>query len=114
MALFASNGRAKPIVSPDARVEDDVVFDGPSFIDAGAHIKAGAQIGPYAVIGRGVVIEERAHVRNTIIWPNSRISQEAILDGPIIGRNCHVGRNARISGTAVLGDKTMLTDYTSM
>jgi NDP-sugar pyrophosphorylase family protein len=112
--LFASNGHGRPLVSPAARVEDGVIFDGPSFVDAGAHVKAGAQIGPYAVIGRGVVVEERAHVRNTIIWPNSRIGQEAVLDGPIIGRNCHVGRNACINGAAVLGDKTMLTDYTTM
>jgi NDP-sugar pyrophosphorylase family protein len=112
--LFATPGQGKAVISPDARVEEDVVFDGPSFVDAGAHIKAGAHIGPYAVIGRGVVVEERAHVRNTIIWPNSRIGQEATLDGPIIGRSCHVGRNARITGTAVLGDKTMLTDYTSL
>ena len=37
----------------------------------------------------------------------------AIVDGPIIGRSCHVGRNAVVKGQAVLGDKTMLTDYTT-
>jgi NDP-sugar pyrophosphorylase family protein len=77
-------------------------------------VKAGAHVGPYAVIGRGVVVEEDAHVRRTIVWPNSRIGQGAVLDGPILGRNTHVGRNARIEHAAVLGDKTVLTDFTTL
>lgn len=112
--LFASADRAKPLISPEARVEDGVSFEGPSFLDAGVHVKAGATIGPYAVIGRGVIVEESAEVRNAIVWPNTRIGQGAIVDGPILGRNCHVGRNASVIGSAVLGDKTVLTDYTHL
>jgi UDP-3-O-[3-hydroxymyristoyl] glucosamine N-acyltransferase len=37
-----------------------------------------------------------------------------MIDGPILGRNCHIGRNVSITGTAVLGDKTTLTDYTHL
>jgi NDP-sugar pyrophosphorylase family protein len=111
--IFATADRSKPIISPEARIEDGVVFDGPSFIDAGAYVKAGAKIGPYTVLGRGVLVEESADLKNTIIWPNSRIGQNAVVHGPIIGRSCHIGRNAVIKGQAVLGDKTMLTDYTT-
>jgi len=112
--LFAHADRSAPIIMPDARVEDDVTFEGPSFIDAGAHVKAGARIGPYTVLGRGVVVEEGADVANTIVWPNSRISQGAVVHGPILGRNCHIGRNAIVKSSSVLGDKTMLTDYTTI
>ena len=112
--VFATADRSRPIVSPEARVEDDVTFDGPSFIDAGAHVKAGARIGPYTVIGRGVTVEESADLERTIVWPNSRIGQSAVVHGPIIGRNCHVGRNATIKGAALLGDKTLLTDFTQL
>jgi NDP-sugar pyrophosphorylase family protein len=112
--LFASADRSKPVVSPEARIEDDVTFDGPSFIDAGAHVKTGARIGPYSVLGRGVVVEESANVENTILWPNTRIGQSAVVNGPILGRNCHVGRNAVVKSSSVLGDKTLLTDYTTI
>ncbi|MEZ5289191.1 MAG: hypothetical protein R2712_31180 [Vicinamibacterales bacterium] len=75
-------------------------------------MKAGATVGPYAVIGRSVVVEEDATVTNAIVWPNARIGQHAAIDGPIVGRSCHIGRNVVLTGTAVLGDKTVLTDYT--
>ncbi len=112
--IFATADRSKPIVSPDARIEDGVTFAGASFIDAGAHIKAGARIGPYSVVGRGVVVEESADIESTILWPNTRIGQGAVVHGPILGRNCHVGRNSVVKSSSVLGDKTLLTDYTTI
>ena len=112
--LFATADRAHPIVSPEARIEDHVEITGPCFIDAGAHIKAGAKIGAYTVVGRGAMIEESADLQDTIIWPNSRIGQSAVVHGPIIGRSCHVGRDSVLKGRALLGDKTQLTDFTSI
>jgi NDP-sugar pyrophosphorylase family protein len=109
---FATTDRHAPIVFSDARIEDGVRLTAPCFIDAGAHIKAGAVIGPYSVIGRSAVIEEDAEINGSIIWPNSRIGQHAAVEGAIIGRNCHIGRNASVRGQAILGDKTVLTEYT--
>ena len=102
------------IVSPEARIEDGVTISGPCFIDAGVHVKAGATIGGYTVLGRGVLVEESADLQDTIVWPNSRIGQSAVVHGPVIGRNCHVGRDAVLKGRALLGDKTQLTDFTSI
>ena len=112
--LFKSADRTKPIVSPEARIDEGATISGPCFIDAGAHIKAGATIGGYSVIGRGVVVEESADLQDTIVWPNSRIGQNAIVHGPIIGRNCHIGRDAVLKGRTLLGDKSQLTDFTSI
>ena len=112
--LFATADRTRPIVHPEARVEDGATISGPCFIDAGAHIKAGATIGAYTVLGRGVLVEESADLQDTIVWPNSRIGQSAVVHGPIIGRNCHVGRDSVLKGRALLGDKTQLTDFTSI
>jgi len=112
--LFASADRAKPIISPEARIEDNVTITGPCFIDAGVHVKGGASIGPYTVIGRGAMIEDSADLQDTIVWPNSRIGQNAVVHGPIIGRSCHIGRDSVIKGRSLLGDKTQLTDFTSI
>jgi NDP-sugar pyrophosphorylase family protein len=110
--LFAHADRTHAIVAPDARVEDGARLEPPCFVDGGAQIKAGAIVGPYAVVGRNVVVEEEAHLSNCILWPNTRIGQHAVVDGAILARNCLVGRNATVRGSAVLGDKTALTDYT--
>ena len=91
---------ARPLVAADARVEAGAVLEGPCFVDAGAVVKAGAHIGPYSVIGRGVVVEEDARVVGRIVWPNTRIGRDAVVDGAILGRSCHVGRNARVGPTA--------------
>ncbi len=110
--IFTTAERSAPIVSPDARVDEGVTLNAPCFIDAGAHVKAGATIGPFAVLGRGVLVEEGADVQDTIVWPNSRIGQAALVHGPIVGRNVHIGRNAVLKGRSVFGDKTLLTDFT--
>jgi mannose-1-phosphate guanylyltransferase len=112
--VFAAADRSQPIVSPEARIEDDVTLTGPCFIDAGVHVKSGARIGAYTVLGRGVLVEESADLQDTIIWPNTRIGQSAVVHGPIIGRSCHIGRDSVLHGRALLGDKTQLTDFTSI
>jgi NDP-sugar pyrophosphorylase family protein len=101
-------------ISPEARVENGVTVEGPCFIDAGAVVKAGATIGPYSVVGRQCWIEEHAAIERAIIWPNSRISQEAVVRGSILGRHCHVGRNALVENGVVLGDKSVVTDYSRL
>ena len=77
-------------------------------------VKAGARVGPYSVIGRQTQIEEDASIDGAIIWPNCRVSRDASVRNAILGRNCHLGRNVTVDGGAVLGDKTTLTDYTSL
>lgn len=109
---FATADRTRPVVAPDARVEEGAQLTAPCFVDSAAQIKAGAIIGPYSVIGRGAVIEEEARVTASIIWPNCRIGQHAEVEGAILARNCHIGRNVTLRGSAVLGDKTTLTEYT--
>jgi NDP-sugar pyrophosphorylase family protein len=101
-------------VAPDARVEAGAVIAGPCFIDEGVVVKAGARIGPYSVIGRQCHVEEHAVVDHAIVWANTRISQDAVVRRSILGRNCHVGRNALVEDGVVLGDKSVVTDYSRL
>jgi NDP-sugar pyrophosphorylase family protein len=108
-----SNGH-KALISPQARLEEGVKIDGPCFVDEGAVIKTGARIGPYAVVGRQCHIEEHAVVERTILWANTRVSQEAVVKGSILGRHAHIGRNAIVDDGVVLGDKSVVTDYSRL
>ena len=108
-----SNGH-RALISPQARLEEGVKIDGPCFVDEGAVIKSGARIGPYAVIGRQCHIEEHAVVERTILWANTRVSQEAVVKGSILGRHAHIGRNAVVDDGVVLGDKSVVTDYSRL
>jgi NDP-sugar pyrophosphorylase family protein len=101
-------------VSGSARIEAGVELQGPCFVDDGAVVKAGARVLPYSVIGRHTHVEEGAVVDGSIVWPNGWIGTEAHITGSILGRNCHIGRNATVNHGAVLGDKTVITDYSTL
>jgi carbonic anhydrase/acetyltransferase-like protein (isoleucine patch superfamily) len=40
--------------------------------------------------------------------------REAVVDGAILGRHCHVGRAAQVTGGTVLGDKSVVTDCSKL
>jgi NDP-sugar pyrophosphorylase family protein len=101
-------------ISPQARIEDGASIEGPCFIDEGTVVKAGARLGPYSVVGRQCHIEEHASIERAIVWANSRISQEASVRQSILGRHCHIGRSATVEDGVVLGDKSVVTDYSRL
>jgi NDP-sugar pyrophosphorylase family protein len=113
MAPF-TNGPATVWVSPHARVEDGAILEGPCYVDEGALVKSGARIGPYAVVGRQCHIEEGAAIERSILWSSNRVSQEAVVRHSILGRHCHIGRNASIEHGVVLGDKSVITDFSRL
>ena len=77
-------------------------------------MKAGARIGAYSVIGKQCHIEEHAVIDRSILWANTRISQEAVVRDSILGRHAHIGRNAVVEHGVVLGDKSVITDYSRL
>jgi mannose-1-phosphate guanylyltransferase len=101
-------------VAEGARVEDGAEVHGPCFVDEGVVLKAGARVMPYSVLGRHTHVDEAAVIDGAIIWPNGWIGREALVRGAILGRNCHIGRNASLERDVVLGDKTVVTDYSRL
>lgn len=104
----------KAWVSPGARIEEGAVIEGPCYIDEGAVVKTGARVGPYSVVGRQCHIEEHAVVEKSILWASTRVSQDAVVKNSILGRHCHIGRNASVQDGVVLGDKSVLTDFSRL
>jgi NDP-sugar pyrophosphorylase family protein len=98
------------VISPEARIEDEVVIEAPCFIDAGAVIKRGARIGPYSVIGRHAHVGENAVVDGAILWANTWVDADARVGAAIAGRHCHFGRHVEV-GPSLFGDKSVVTDY---
>jgi NDP-sugar pyrophosphorylase family protein len=110
---FDGHGR-KAWIAPGARIEDGVEMHGPCFVDDGAVIKQGTKVLPYSVIGRQTHVDEEAVIDGAIVWANGWIGREALVRGSILGRNCHIGRNAILESPVVLGDKTVITDYSRL
>jgi mannose-1-phosphate guanylyltransferase len=108
---FAGAAPSLPWVAPDVKIEAGVELHGPCFVDEGVVLKAGARVLPYSVIGRHTHVDEAAVIDGSIIWPSGWIGREAVVHGSILGRNCHIGRNAHVNTPVLLGDKTVITDY---
>lgn len=98
-------------VADGAKVDETATVEGPCYIGAGALVKAGARIGRHSVIGRQTHVEEQAVVEGSITWANGWIGREAEVRQAILGRNAHVGRNASVRAGSILGDKSVVTDY---
>jgi mannose-1-phosphate guanylyltransferase len=111
---FAGAAHPAAWVADGAKVEAGVELHGPCFLDEGVVVKAGAKILPYSVLGRQTHVDEAAVVDGAIVWPNGWIGREAHVGASILGRNCHIGRNATLAHQNVLGDKTVITDYSRL
>jgi NDP-sugar pyrophosphorylase family protein len=98
-------------VDPDATVSSDARLTGPAYIGAGTVVKARAVIEPYAVLGPNCRIEEGATISDSVLWANVRVGEEARVRGALIGRSAHIGHHSHVDRGIVLGDKSVITDY---
>ena len=95
------------------KFDESAEIDAASVVDPSCALKAGAQI-INSVIGRNCYIEERARIENSVVRGGSRIGAGAALKGVVLGRSCHIGRSVTIASGAVLGDKSVITDYSQI
>lgn len=89
---------------------DSIKVDKHSIVHPTCTLKPGTEV-INSVIGANCVIEERAHIENSVLWSSTRVGHSATVRRCFIGKGCIIGRNSAIEG-AVLGDKSSLTDYT--
>lgn len=67
-----------------------------------------------SVLGKGVHVEEKAVIENSVVWPHTRVSNSARVIGAVVARSCYIGKNVVVSDGAILGNKASLTDYTKV
>jgi NDP-sugar pyrophosphorylase family protein len=107
MKLPAYPQRACP---PNSWDREQVSIDQVSILDGGCVIKPGVVI-ENSVLGEDCRVEEGALIRDSVIWSGTRIRPHAHITRSILGRQCHIGEGARLRSGTVLGDKSIVTDY---
>jgi len=85
----------------------------PSVVDPSCTLKSGAQI-INSVVSRNCYVEERARIENSVVRGGTRIGAGSTIVGSIIGKGCHIGRAVDIANGTVLGDKSVVTDYSQV
>jgi mannose-1-phosphate guanylyltransferase len=102
-----------PVRTTGEKFDPSAEIDSISAVDESCTVKGGAQI-RNSVIGRNCYIEDRAVIENSVVRGGSRIGQGALVHESIVGKGCHVGRSVVIQNAVVLGDKSVITDYSQV
>jgi NDP-sugar pyrophosphorylase family protein len=92
--------------------EDAPRIDALSLVDPSCVLKPGVEI-VNSVLGPNCTIDERVRIENSVLWAGTRIGQGSVIRGSVVCKSGLVGRSAVVDG-AVLGDKSSLTDYTTV
>ncbi len=110
------SGRAKmPIYPQKACPPNDwkkhqVSIDAFSILDGECVIKSGVAI-ENSVLGEGCRVEEEVLIKDSVIWSGTRIMAGARIERAIVGRQCHIGEGALLQPGTVLGDKSIVSDF---
>ena len=109
---FKSERVSKSSIDP-ATLPPDVSIDSKSIVDADVTIRSGVRI-ENSVIGRNCKIDEGVHIVDSVIWSGNTFDAESRIEGSIVGKGCFIGRSAVLSPGRVLGDKTVITDFSQL
>jgi len=109
---FASPRVAKSALDR-ATLPAGTVVDEKSLIDQDVTIREGVKI-ENSVIGKNCKIDVGVHIVDSVLWSGTTIDADARIAGSLIGKGCYIGRSANLRSGVVLGDKSVVTDFSSL
>ena len=95
---------------PNNWQKDEVSIDSFSILDGRCVIKPGVAI-ENSVLGEACRVEEGALIKDSVVWSGTRILPNARIERAIVGRQCHIGEGARLRPGTVMGDKSIVSDF---
>src|SRR5881396_1318818 len=113
LAKKFSSPRVSPSALDRAALPTGTLVDEKSIVDQDVTIRSGVRI-ENSVIGRNCKIDEGAQIIDSVVWSGNTIDADARLISSIVGKGCYIGRSATLRAGVVLGDKTVVTDYSQL
>lgn len=102
-----------PLVERGEKFDETSEIEPPSVVDPSCTLKPGVQI-INSVVSRNCYFDERARIENSVVRAGTRIGAGSNVQGAVIGKGCHIGRSVEVGPGAVLGDKSVITDYSQI
>jgi mannose-1-phosphate guanylyltransferase len=87
--------------------------DEKSIVDQDVTIREGVRI-ENSVIGKNCKIDAGVHIVDSVLWSANTVDADARINGSLVGKGCYIGRSATLRPGVVLGDKTVVTDFSSL
>ncbi len=94
---------------PEQKMQSIEVIQ-PSFVGRDCILERGAKIGPNAILSERVSVGKGATVRDTIVFEQTTLSENCIVEGAIVGEGVTVGRDARIKKGSIIAGQVFIPD----
>ena len=99
-------------IEGEAEIDPGATLEGPFYIGHGCRVAAGARVGPDAVLVGDVRVDEGATVRGSVLWRGAQVGAGARVEGALVGQSVRIGKSAAVTAGAVLGEGTVVSDFT--
>lgn len=95
-------------IGEGAEIDDDAGIKPPALIGRNCRIRRGSTVGDLTVVGDGVIIDEWATTKRSVIWNNTLIGPKADLVGCVVGEKCRIHDAATLLEGAAIGDECIV------
>ena len=94
---------------PDQKMQSIEVTQ-PSFVGRDCILESGAKIGPNAILSERVSVGKGATIRDTIVFEQTILGENCIVEDAIVGEGVTVGRDARIRRGSIIAGQVFIPD----
>jgi mannose-1-phosphate guanylyltransferase len=102
--------KAKATLSRTAMIRKRARIKEAVAIDKNVVVGEGSVIGPNVSLGKKVSVGKGVHIVDSIIFPYTTISDDAIVKGAIIGESVSIGEKAKVGKGCLIGDNVIIQD----
>lgn len=95
-------------VGQGTQIDSSVKLEGPVMIGENCRIGRETVISPYTTIGGNVVVQEKASLKQPVIWSNVYIGHKAELRACVVCNNSTVHDSAELLEGAIIGDNSAI------
>jgi mannose-1-phosphate guanylyltransferase len=99
-------------VSPVPELGEDVKITQPVLFGKNCTVNGKPELGPYACLGNDTEVNEGARISNSVLLGRTKIGRNIILDSCIIGYDCVIEDDVKVSPGTVIADNHVLKKET--
>jgi len=82
----------------------------PSFVGRDCILETGAKLGPFSILSDRVSIKKGATVREAIVFEQTTLGEDCIVEDSIVGEGVTVGKDAKIGKGSVIAGQVSIPD----
>jgi mannose-1-phosphate guanylyltransferase len=82
----------------------------PTYVGKDCTFEDGAKLGPYSILSEGVRVMRGAEVGETIVFEQTSIGENCMIEGSLIGEGVTVGREARVGKGSVIAGQVVIPE----